>query len=114
MSYKPNDLEVMTKIIVANAQTVTAQKVAEMTTSGVKNATGTSSNLLGVAKTSGSSGDIVSISYGPEIDGFTGLTQGSYYYLANDGSISLTPGTITKKIALALSATKIRWLNATV
>lgn len=114
MSYQPNDTEVIAKYTVATGQTVTAQKVVELTSTGVKNASDTSVNIIGVAKTSGSSGDIVDISYGKEIEGFTGLTVGSYYYLANDGTISLTPGTITDKIALALTTTKILWLDVAI
>ena len=114
MSYQPNDTETIAKYTVATGQTVTAQKVVELTATGVQNASGTSTNILGVAKTSGTSGEIVDISYGKEIEGFSGLTIGNYYYLADDGSVSLTPGTITNKIALALTTTKILWLDATI
>lgn len=45
----------------------------------------------------GTLGEIVKVSYGREIDGFSGLTVGAYYYLANDGTLSATAGTITEK-----------------
>ena len=112
MSYNPNDTECIVQMTVATGQTVTAQKIVEMAASGVQNATGSSLNVIGVAKTSGTSSEIVKVSYGREIDGFSGLTVGAYYYLANDGTLSATAGTITEKMALAVSATKIIWLDA--
>lgn len=71
----------------------------------------TPKNVLGVSKETKTSGQTASISYGMEIAGFSGLTQGAYYYLKDDGTLNSTAGTITNKMAIAISTTKIKWLN---
>jgi len=73
----------------------------------------TSSNFIGVATESKNSGQSVLVSYGDEINGFTGLTQGVLYYVADNGALSESVGTGHKNpVAIALSPTKIKWFGA--
>ena len=62
--------------------------------------------LVGVAKSSGLSGDTVQVSFGPTVGGFTGLIPGKKYY-ATPGGISAT--TIDGKlyVGVAISETQI-------
>jgi hypothetical protein len=46
------------------------------------------------------------------IDGLSGLIAGSPYYLADTaGTISVTPGTVTRKVGMAISATQLLITN---
>lgn len=66
--------------------------------------------LLGVSKETKASGEAI-ISIGDVIYGLSGLVKGSYYYLADDGSLSTTVGTTPDVIGLALSSTELLWLK---
>lgn len=66
-------------------------------------------NFLGFVKTGVSAGSPVTIVWGGAYDGFpASLTTQSNYYLSNTaGSISTTPGTITKLVGVTLTTSKI-------
>lgn len=73
---------------------------------------GTSNTLVGFvlsAVSAGSNGTVRAVGI---IDGLSGLVVGGTYYLANTaGAISLTPGTVTRKIGIAISATQLLITN---
>lgn len=46
----------------------------------------------------------------PIISGFTGLTIGKNYYLADNGTLSVTPGTVNVLVGRSISATELRRL----
>jgi hypothetical protein len=89
----------------------TKLSTGETTIKVVSLAPGEPKNILGFADFSAIQGQTVYVSAGSEIDGFADLIPGTTYYLANDGGLSTTPMTVLTKIAVALSATKIRWLE---
>jgi hypothetical protein len=66
-----------------------------------------STNLLGLASETKADGESVDIAViGPTVDGYTGLTIGSLYYVQEDGTIT-TSSTDAQLIGKAISATKI-------
>jgi hypothetical protein len=71
----------------------------------------TPSNIIGITKTTGNAGSSVNISYGTEIDGFTGLTVGSLYYLQENGSIGLTQYNGYAPLGVAISTTELKWFG---
>jgi len=64
-------------------------------------------NLIGIAKTSGSAGQSVTVSYGPVVAGLSGLTAGSKYFLQFDGTLGTTP-VYDRGIGVAISTTELR------
>ncbi len=65
-------------------------------------------NFIGFAKESGSANDVKKVQIGGKVEGFTGLTTGSYYYLSNTaGAISTSPGTFMALAGLAVSSTEL-------
>jgi hypothetical protein len=65
---------------------------------------------IGIAKSSATSGNTVSVSYGPEVSGFTGLTQGTLYYAQDNGSLGTTQINSLSPVGVALSSTKMKLL----
>ena len=49
---------------------------------------------------------------GQLIGGFSGLTQGAYQYVADDGTLTETAETVTTPVAIAINTTTIKWLNS--
>ena len=64
-------------------------------------------NFIGFTVESGASGDTKRIQNSGILDGFSGLTAGSTYYLNGTGAISTTPGARIKKIGIAVSTTEL-------
>ena len=67
-------------------------------------------NIIGISKTTASSGK-ADISFGQLIGGFSGLTQGAYQYVANNGTLTETPEIVKTPVAIAINETTIKWLN---
>lgn len=71
-------------------------------------AAGTANTFIGFNKDVFGAGEQASIRVAGKIDGFTGLTIGALYYLSDTyGAISTTPGTVSKKVGVATSATEL-------
>lgn len=64
-------------------------------------------SILGFAITAGNLNDTIYYQTSGVISGLSGLEQGGIYYLADNGTLSLTPGTIETKIGKALSDTEL-------
>lgn len=65
-------------------------------------------NFVGFASNTVAAGGTVNVVNFPVFNGLSGLTTSSVYYLSNTpGAISTTPGTTSKKVGIALSATKL-------
>lgn len=65
-------------------------------------------NFIGFAISDYTSGGSVPVNVTQIVSEKTGLTSGSYYYLSDtNGAISTSPGTISRKIGLATSTTRI-------
>jgi hypothetical protein len=65
---------------------------------------------IGIGKSNTNAGSTATVSYGPEVSGFTGLTQGSYYYAQNDGTLGTTQVSTLAPVGIALSSTKMKLL----
>jgi hypothetical protein len=69
---------------------------------------GQTENFIGFANAGASAAANVAVKMIGMVTGLSGLTAGSTYYLSNTaGLLSLTPGTVSKKVGLALSATEL-------
>lgn len=78
------------------------------------NATTNSTSLffIGFARSSASVGSSILVYLSGLVPGFTALTFGSFYYLSNsNGAIATTPGTTTRKVGQATSATTLLLTN---
>jgi hypothetical protein len=111
-------------LIVASSGAGTAFHAAGIIEMGPANATnnfvyqassalaGDESNFIGFAQGASTIGNSVTVTLGGVVTGLSGLTTGSQYYL-NDtaGTIGASPGTITRKVGIALSATTLLVTN---
>jgi hypothetical protein len=64
-------------------------------------------NFIGFASTAAAIGANVAVKTGPTIDGLSGLSPGSVYYLSSPGAISTIPGFIHKPAGVATGATSL-------
>ena len=65
-------------------------------------------NFIGFAKEAGALNDVKKVQIGGKVEGFSGLTIGSFYYLSNTaGAVETAEGTYRKIIGLAISATEL-------
>ncbi len=65
-------------------------------------------NFIGFAKEAGVLNDVKKVQIGGKVEGFTGLTIGSHYYLSGTaGAITITKPTRAKLIGIAKSATEL-------
>jgi hypothetical protein len=65
-------------------------------------------NFVGFIVDTGSADATLSLQKDGVVPGFSGLTPGAHYYVSDTaGNISTTPGTITKLIGVAVSATEL-------
>lgn len=70
-------------------------------------------NFIGFAFEDASLGETISVLVTGQTSSLSGLTVGSAYYLSDtSGEISTTPGSVSKKIGLSLSATSLLILNS--
>ena len=68
--------------------------------------------FLGFVKETVSKQDYTNLIVSGIVSGFSGLTQGSQYYLSDTaGQISTTPGTNTRKVGIAISSTELLITN---
>jgi hypothetical protein len=66
-------------------------------------------NFIGFAKEAGNANDIKKVQIAGIVEGFSGLTTGSYYYLSNTaGGISSASGTYGILVGIAISSTKLK------
>lgn len=63
--------------------------------------------FIGFAVTNGTDANPITVQNHGVVSGFTGLTVGALYYVADDGSVSSTPGTYLILVGRAVSATAI-------
>jgi hypothetical protein len=69
-------------------------------------------NFIGFAKEAGNNNDIKMVQIGGVVEGFSGLTTGSYYYLSDTaGGISSIIGTHLLRVGIAINSTKILLLS---
>jgi hypothetical protein len=94
---------------VASGKTVTAGRVVELVSGGVRNVEFTNGIpggvVLGVAKTSQTAGQSVAVAIGPVIT-TTGLSVGSVYYILNGGTVSTSTNTGVK-VGFGKSSTEL-------
>jgi hypothetical protein len=94
---------------VASGKTVTAGRVVELVSGGVRNVEFTNGVpggvVLGVAKTSQTAGQSVAVAIGPVIT-TTGLSVGSEYYILNGGTVSTSTNTGVK-VGFGKSSTEL-------
>ena len=94
---------------VASGKTVTAGRVVELVSSGVRNVEFTNGVpggvVIGVAKTSQTAGQSVAVAIGPVIT-TTGLSVGSEYYILNGGTVSTSTNTGVK-VGFGKSSTEL-------
>ena len=76
----------------------------------VRTTQNTPDNILGFAKQSGTAGQKIFIDNGYEITGFSGLIQGSTYYLSDAGQLTAIQGQTPDKIGIAINSNKIKRL----
>lgn len=74
--------------------------------------TGTSKGFIGFTSDSGEYGDTFRVVISGIVSGFTGLTQGSNYFLSDTfGGISTTEGSVTRRVGIAPSTTELLITN---
>lgn len=69
----------------------------------------TSLDLIGLAITTATSGNTITVQTDGVVSGFTGLTTDADYYLQNDGTLSTNIGAYNIKIGKAISTTQIHF-----
>jgi hypothetical protein len=63
--------------------------------------------FVGFAITSANADASVNIQFNDVVSGFTGLTEGEYYYLQDDKTIGVNPGTYFVQLGIAISSTQL-------
>ncbi len=97
----------------ANAVSLAPITIPVMRT-GKANATvaATATNFIGFSIGPVGSGSVGTVCIGGILDGFSGLTSGGVYYLSNtDGLISLSPGSVSRKVGIAVSTCQLLITN---
>lgn len=75
-------------------------------------AAATANTFIGFASASATAGNTVSVFIGGEATGFSSLTHGGQYYLSNStGAISLSAGSVTRKVGIATSSSTLLITN---
>lgn len=94
--------------------TVTANNYARLASAqGFPTSSSGYEKFIGFATISATAGNPITIQYEGVVSGLSGLTASSIYYLGNTpGTISTSPGTNTKFIGIATSATTLLLLNS--
>jgi len=69
--------------------------------------------FIGFAISNGTDGNSIDIQFNDIVNGFTGLTEGSLYYVQDDKTIGITPGTHKILVGRAISETELFILKAT-
>jgi len=64
-------------------------------------------DFVGFAISNGTDGNSIDIQFEGIVDGFTGLVEGSRYYVQDDKTIGTTPGTYMVLVGIAISETEL-------
>ena len=64
-------------------------------------------DFIGFAVSDGTDGGSIDIQFNGIVKGFTGLTEGTKYYVQNDKTIGTTRGTYELQVGIAISATEL-------
>jgi hypothetical protein len=68
---------------------------------------GNKSEFTGFAVTNGTDGNALTVQTNGIVSGFTGLTEGAYYFVQDDGTIGTSVGTVLILVGRALSETQL-------